>query len=174
MLSPSISVPKTSSPFTFAIASMYEPLARHDVLDQDGAGGGAVALPQLRAVHTVIGREEQRAVDVRQVVDKRIAASGLMSLTSDGAGGGAVALPQLAPVGVVVGGEEQRAVDVRQPLDGYELALPRVMSLTSVGAGGGAVALPQLYPVRPSLAAKNSVPLTFSEALNVLHEPARV
>src|SRR5262249_4189025 len=34
-----------------------------DVLDEDGAGGGAVALVQLGAVHAVVGDEEQRAVD---------------------------------------------------------------------------------------------------------------
>ena len=32
-----------------------------DVLDQDGAGGRAVALPQLGAVSAVVGREEDRA-----------------------------------------------------------------------------------------------------------------
>ena len=32
-----------------------------DVLDQDGAGPGAVRLPQLPAVGAVVGGEEQRA-----------------------------------------------------------------------------------------------------------------
>ena len=36
--------------------------------DHDRAGGGAVALPQLRPVRAVVGREEQRAVDVREVI----------------------------------------------------------------------------------------------------------
>ena len=51
-------------------------------LTSDGAGGGAVALPQLAAVDAVVGREEQRPVDVRQVdrgTSRRL--PGLMSLT---------------------------------------------------------------------------------------------
>ena len=40
-------------------------------LTRDGAGGGAVALPQLDAVGAVVGREEERAVDVRQVRRRR-------------------------------------------------------------------------------------------------------
>ena len=47
-----------------------EPAARVDVLDQDGAGLGAVRLPQLRAVDAVVGGEEQRpptAVSVGRV-----------------------------------------------------------------------------------------------------------
>ena len=66
--SPSSAV-KNSVPFTFVRLSGYEPVrAGVDVLDQDGAGGGAVALPQLPAVGAVVGREEQRPVHVRQVM----------------------------------------------------------------------------------------------------------
>src|SRR5262249_62428685 len=45
--------------------------ARVDVLDQGGAGGGAVGLPQLPPVRAVVGREEQRPVHGRQVAGGR-------------------------------------------------------------------------------------------------------
>ena len=49
---------------------MSEPAgAGVDVLDEHGAGRGAVALPQLAAVDAVVGREVERAVDGGQVVD---------------------------------------------------------------------------------------------------------
>src|SRR5262249_60776575 len=92
-----------------------------DVLDQDGAGGGAVALPQLVAGRGGAGREEQRPVHVGQVAGVRavrgieVPIVGVVPRSSredvldqDGAGLGAVALPQLP------GGEEQRAVHVGQ------------------------------------------------------------
>src|SRR5262249_1667912 len=41
--------------------------AREDVSDEGRAGGGAVALPQLLPVRAVVGREEQRPVNVGQV-----------------------------------------------------------------------------------------------------------
>src|SRR5262249_9160114 len=41
--------------------------ARSDILDEYGAGGGAVALPQLDAVAAVVGLEEQGAADRGQV-----------------------------------------------------------------------------------------------------------
>src|SRR5205814_1410091 len=61
-----------------------------DVLDQDGAGGRAVALPQLNAVGPVIGRHEERPIDQGQLEDADL-------LDQDGAGGGTVALPQVGP-----------------------------------------------------------------------------
>ena len=80
---PSLAV-KNSVPLTFVeAAGVRAGAAGVDVLDQDGAGGGAVALPQLAAVRAVVGREEQRAVDVRQVAGERWSRPmpGLMSLT---------------------------------------------------------------------------------------------
>ena len=63
------SAAKNSVPLTFVRLSRgtSRRAAGADVLDEDGAGGGAVALPQLAAVRAVVGREEQRPVDVRQV-----------------------------------------------------------------------------------------------------------
>ena len=47
---------KNSVPLTFVRCCGEELLAAGvDVLDQDGAGGGAVALPQLGAVGAVVG-----------------------------------------------------------------------------------------------------------------------
>ena len=135
--------------------------ARVDVLDQDGAGGGAVALPQLRAVSAVVGREEQRAVHVRQVSWGTSCRCRIDVLDQDGAGGGAVALPQLVPCVAVVGREEQRAVHVRQVSRGTSRSLPGLMSLTRTVPA----AVPSLFhsslPCVPSSAVKNSVPLTF-------------
>src|SRR5262249_12043379 len=84
-----------------------------DVLDQDGPGGAAVALPQLPPLRAVVGRSVQGAVAVREAggVGGRAAVD---VLDQDGAGGGAVALPQLRPVRAIVGRKEQRAVHIRQ------------------------------------------------------------
>ena len=76
------SAAKNSVPFTFVRLRGRAAAAGVDVLDEDGAGGGAVALPQLQPVRAVVGREEQRAVDVRQVAGSEPALPGLMSLTS--------------------------------------------------------------------------------------------
>ena len=48
-----------------------------DVLDQVGAGGGAVALPQLDAVRAVVGGEVEHAVDVGQVDEGGAVAAGV-------------------------------------------------------------------------------------------------
>ena len=67
-----------------------------DVLDHDGAGGRAVGLPQLRAVDAVVGREETRPPDGRQVrTASELAGARVDVLDQRGAGGRAVALPQL-------------------------------------------------------------------------------
>ena len=73
--------------------------ARIDVLDQDGAGGGAVALPQLVAVGAVVGAEEQRAVDVGQMLGVELAAPGSMSLTRTVPAAVPSRLPELVAVG---------------------------------------------------------------------------
>src|SRR5688572_4186088 len=44
---------------------------RIDVLDEGGAGNGAVRLPQLRAMDAIVSREEQRAVYFGQTVGVR-------------------------------------------------------------------------------------------------------
>ena len=45
--------------------------ARADVLDEEGAVSGAVALPEFKPVGAVVGSEEQRPVYIRQ--ENRIA-----------------------------------------------------------------------------------------------------
>src|SRR5262249_44748695 len=121
--------------------------AREDVLDQDGSGRSAVAFPQFVTVHAVVGREEQRAVDVREVVGWK-AVGIIAAVVSDvparvdvlderRAGGGAVALPELEAVRVVSAREEQCPVDVREVVWG------KTVAAYEAGAGGGAVALPE-------------------------------
>ena len=61
----SSSAEKNSVPLTFVRFAGRACAARVDVLDQDGAGGGAVALPRSRPV-LAIGREKERAVQVRE------------------------------------------------------------------------------------------------------------
>src|SRR5262249_28086802 len=122
--------------------------------DPDGAVGRAVAFPNLPAINTVNGREEEGAVDVCQVVRVRAYAAGVNVLDEDGAGLGAIALPQLVSVDTVVGREEQRPVHVGQVLGvgAIDVKFPSVIVihgswvdvLDEDGAGFGAVALPQL------------------------------
>ena len=117
--------------------------------------GGAVALPQLEAVRAVVGREEQRAVDVGQKFGSALPAPGLMSLTRTVPAARAVALPQLEAVGAVVGGEEQRAVDIGQVV-GTESPGPRRDVLDQDGAGRGAVGFPQLLAVDAVIDGENT------------------
>src|SRR5262245_62104498 len=76
--------------------------ARVDVLDEGGAGCGAVALPQLVAVHAVIGREEQYAVYVREFGGVRADPVRVDVLKEGGTGSGAVAPPQFGAVQDIV------------------------------------------------------------------------
>src|SRR5262249_38054002 len=64
--------------------------ARVDVLDEDGAGGRAVALPELVAVHAVTGVEEGLRVDGDQAAGVRIRGAGVDVLDEVRARGGAV------------------------------------------------------------------------------------
>ena len=101
--------------------SESELCVRADVLDEHGAGRGAVALPQLVAVRAVVGREEQRPVHVRQRSEEpELPPPGLMSLTRTVP----AAVPSLfhssTPLRAVVGREEQRAVHVRRGRPGSE------------------------------------------------------
>src|SRR5436190_1107331 len=70
-----------------------------EVLDEDGAGVGAVAHPQFGAATSVGGREEQGAVDVRLAAVVAGVAAGVEVLDEDGAGIGAIAHPQFGAVG---------------------------------------------------------------------------
>src|SRR5262249_36185065 len=122
-----------------------------DVLDQDGSGAGAIALPQLASGCTIVGREEQRTVNIRQpahvlptgaredVFDKRRTA------------GGPVTLPQFRPVHHAVPREEKRAVHVGEVagVRAIGVVVPVIAKETTwvdvldeCGTGGGAVALP--------------------------------
>ena len=65
---------KNSVPLTLVSCWGWNCRRRVDVLDHHGAGGRAVALPQLVAVGSVVGGEEQRAVDVGQVAGRGAAA----------------------------------------------------------------------------------------------------
>ena len=116
---------KNSVPPTFVrLPGIRAAAARVDVLDQDGAGGRAVALPKLIAVGAVVGREEERPAHVREIRGiEDAAAAGLDVLDHDGAGGRAVALPELLAVGAVIGREEERPADVRQ-ICGIRASLP--------------------------------------------------
>ena len=130
------SAAKNSVPLTF-VRSMNAvsrpPGARVDVLDQDGAGGRAVALPQLPAVDAVIGHEEQRAVDVRQVGRGGAEAAGdVMSLTGAHRRGQDAAIQQLEA------GEFDQTNASRRPLTARatgvsttELTLPHEYHLQS-------------------------------------------
>src|SRR5262249_40394881 len=126
--------------------------AGSDVLDQNGARLGAVALPQLAPIRAVVGREKQRAVYISQHVWARAEGTRPDILDEGGAGGGAVAPPQLPPVCGVGGLEEQRPVHVRQQsrvraIEMVAAVLVRGAARVEVGdeggAGGRAVALPQ-------------------------------
>src|SRR5262249_59751804 len=126
-------------------------------LVQAGARGGAVAPPELVAVHAVVGGEEQRVARGGQVVGigavRRAvgAAAGTDVLDQDGAASGAVAPPELAAVGPVVGRKEKSITDRGQFAGIGALRISvrgaRGDVLDQDGAGGGAVALPQLHAV---------------------------
>ena len=98
---------KKSVPFTLVRTDGEEPVgAGVDVLDQDGAGGRPVALPQLDAVGPVVGREEAGAAHRRQVGGVRAGGAGVDVLDHARAGGRAVALEQL-----VAAAEVERLVE---------------------------------------------------------------
>src|SRR5262249_18989668 len=149
-----------------------------EVRDGHGAGGGAVALPNLPRVRAVDWREEHGATHVRQVEGRVVvvAGNGVDVLEQGGAGSRAVAPPQLPPVRAVVGREEQRPVHVRELLRvravryippvsvDVELRVrSRIDVLDEGGAGGGAVALPQLPPVRAVVGREEQRPVHVRE-----------
>ena len=137
-------------PFTFVRSTGCEPAAAGvDVLDQDGAGGGAVALPQLDArASPSLAVKNSVAVDVASGSGGyEPAAPGLMSLTRTVP----AAVPSLfhssspSPASLAVKNSVPLTF-VRFVGDGADGA--GVDVLDQRRAGGGAVALPQLGAVR--------------------------
>src|SRR5262249_53880800 len=122
-----------------------------DVLDENSAGRCAVALPQLAAGRTVVGREEQHPVDIREAggggaigdvpPTERVIVLEMAPrkdvLDECGAGARAVTFPQLRTV-------EVRAREEQGPVDKGQL---RSGGTDEGGAGGRAVAPPQLSTV---------------------------
>src|SRR4051794_31586143 len=113
----------------------------------------------------VVGREKQRAVDIREVAGVRSGRSGVDVADQDGAVRGTVTLPQLPAVRAILGREEQHPVDVCEitgagAVGAIPIIIPvivvtasrqrasRVDVLDEGGAGGGAVTLPQFIALR--------------------------
>src|SRR5262249_7628372 len=119
-----------------------------------GSGGRAVALPRFHTMDAVVGREQQRPVDVGQVGRDRAGGAGVDVLDEGGADGGAGALPRLWAVRALRGRGKTQRVHVVRGAWGL-MSLPR-----SVPA-----AVPSLFhsstPFTPSAAEKNRAPLTF-------------
>ena len=85
---------KNRVPLTLVRWEGYEPVAAGvDVLDHEGAGSTAVALPQLLAVSPVAGREEERAVHVGELRGV-VARVDVCLPEDDGAGRRSVAFPK--------------------------------------------------------------------------------
>src|SRR5215203_3347062 len=118
-------------------------------LTRRGAGFRAVAHPDLDAMGSVVGGEEEAVLHEGQAAAER---GGLGArpdvLEQAGAGFGAVAHPQLAAVDAVVRGEvDEVLARLGEPLDaGRRGTRPDILEQT--GAGLGAVAHPQLHAVR--------------------------
>src|SRR5262249_34855553 len=118
-----------------------------DVFDQEGAGGSAVARPQLNPVRVVVSREEQGPINVGQigVFENAVGGAGVNVIDHEGAGGAAIALAEFEPVGAVVSGEEEDAVHVRQIgvfAEKNAVGGAGVNVIDHEGAGGAAIALP--------------------------------
>jgi hypothetical protein len=65
-------------------------------------------------VSAVVGREEQRAVDVCQAPGVRELGAGPDVLDEHSAGGGAIAFPKFVARDSVIGFKKERAIDVCQ------------------------------------------------------------
>src|SRR5206468_8669312 len=76
---------KNKVPFTFVRPDGLELPTRADVLDEDSAGGGAVALPELDAGGVVESREEECPVDVREKLRRGAERTRADVLDEDGA-----------------------------------------------------------------------------------------
>ncbi len=87
-----------------------------DVLDEHGAGSGAVTLEQFPAVAHAVGRGEQERRGRAELADvARCGAGGRVQVLDEhGARGGAVGLPELVVAAGRGGGEVERAADVGQ------------------------------------------------------------
>jgi hypothetical protein len=79
-----------------------------------GAGGAAIRTPQLVTVGSIVAREKQRPVDVRQVRSQATVASDEV-LDHLRAGGASVRTPQAETVrALVAGSEEGYSIDLRE------------------------------------------------------------
>ena len=94
-----------------------------DVLDQDRAGLGAVGLPQLAAVDSVIRGEVDKAAVGGQGIGRSGAGAGADVLDQDRAGGRGVGFPELQPVNAVVGEEVDRGAKGGELLEGADDAV---------------------------------------------------
>ena len=64
---PSLAMEEQRAVHVRQVARIRAAAAGVDVLDQDGAGGGAIAFPEFKTVHPVVGREVSRRADGRKV-----------------------------------------------------------------------------------------------------------
>ena len=85
-----------------------------DVFDQHGARGCSIALPQLAAVCRVLGRKEQRPIQIRKAVGKRSARAGVNVSDHLRAGRRAIGLPELEAVSGIHSGKEHHPVYFRE------------------------------------------------------------
>src|SRR5262249_16004990 len=120
-----------------------------DVLDQPGAGRGAVGDPQLLADRRVRRHEEGGAVNVDHAGDLRDPAG--QAGEREGAGGGAVGAAQLDVGGGGLGREVEDAVDGGEGREEAEKGggATGVDVLDQRGAGRCAVGVPQFGAVQP-------------------------
>src|SRR5439155_25289696 len=116
---------------------------RNDVLDEDGAGLGPVALPQLAAGVGARGCEEQGLVDPDQAAPFRRRCSGVDVFEEDGAGLCPVAGPRLA-AGARRRCREKELAHAAGEGGGVGVAGARVDVPDEHGTGLRPVALPEL------------------------------
>src|SRR5713226_6004148 len=107
-----------------------------DVRDEHRTERGAIRTPELGAVDQVVGRKEERAVDVCLIGSGGHGAGGAGNdvLDERGTAGGAVAVPQLAAVRPVIGAENNVTVDVSHLID-VRAGPARIDVLDHHGAG---------------------------------------
>ena len=143
---------------------------RPDILDQDGAQGRAIALPQFMAVDSIVGAEKEDAVYGSQLPEVR-RVTGVDILDQDCARLCAVALPQLAAgaeIECVVDGGQFAGADVLHH-DGAALGAVAFPQLVAIGSVGGGEKERSAYVGQFS-----RVPPTIGVSVNVLdHDGAR-
>src|SRR5262245_54774784 len=111
-----------------------------DVLDQDRTRFGPIGPPQLIAMDTVVGGEEQSSPPTDHSGGARINV-----LNHVGAPFGTIRFPQRAPVGVLAGGEEQRFPHISQISGIAAVPIAGLDILDQHGALLVAHGLPQLF-----------------------------